>query len=201
MAAIGYASGGVPTIRRVDTTAPLTGGGDLSADRALTAGAVLTAVAAVTGTGMVVQTGPASFVDRSIAGSANVSVANGSGVAGNPTVDLLTSGFVNITGFGANVTSPGPALQADNEPLGKTWLSGSILLAANIVFATSTVLLTLPVGFRPRQVEYFLVRSVGSSTQTNLKFDIDGTVKNVSALTAGAAGDVISLTNINFLHA
>lgn len=191
----------VPATRTVSTTAPLTGGGALTGDLVLTAGAVLTGLGAVTGVGSVTQVGPAAFVDRVLQGSSNVLVTNGDGVAGNPTVDLLVTGFVTVTGLGTSVTSPGPALQVQNEVLGRTWLSGSILLAASVVFATNSVLFTLPVGFRPKQVEYFLVRSVGSSTQTNLKFNLDGTVQNVSAVTAGASGDVVGLTNISFLHA
>jgi hypothetical protein len=69
----------------------------------------LASLGAGVGTGIVVQTGVGTFVDRTIVGTAgNTVVTNGSGVAGNPTIDLATvsqgsgSNFVKITldGFG-----------------------------------------------------------------------------------------------------
>lgn len=70
---------------------------------------VLNALATgLSGTGLVTQTGPGSFVDRAITGTANqISVSNGSGVAGNPILSLasgidptlLADGSVDATEF------------------------------------------------------------------------------------------------------
>lgn len=56
------------------------------------------------GTGLVAQTGVGTFADRTITGTAsNISVTNGNGVSGNPTIDLINTGtpvsdsFVKIT--------------------------------------------------------------------------------------------------------
>lgn len=49
----------------------------------------LTALAALSGTGIVTHTGPGAFIERTIIGTPNqVIVANGDGVAGNPTLSL-----------------------------------------------------------------------------------------------------------------
>jgi len=82
---------------------PITNTGTLTVD--LSAGLeALSALAAGAGTGIVVQTGVDTFVDRTIVGTAgNISVTNGNGVAGNPTIDLVNAGtpvsnsFVKIT--------------------------------------------------------------------------------------------------------
>lgn len=80
---------------------PTAGGADNSTKAASTAwvrgyaqplSASLSAVAALAGTGVLVQTGASTFANRTITGSARISVANGSGVGGNPTLDLTTTG-------------------------------------------------------------------------------------------------------------
>lgn len=51
--------------------------------------AELTAVGSLSGTGIAVQTGAGAYAQRSIAGTANeISVADGDGVSGNPTISL-----------------------------------------------------------------------------------------------------------------
>jgi hypothetical protein len=81
----------------------------------------ITALASLAGTGLVAKTGTGAFSVRSIAGTAgNITVANGSGAAGNPTIDLaaVTPGsggdLVAITtdSYG-RVTDLRPALLGD----------------------------------------------------------------------------------------
>ena len=63
----------------------------------------LTAYAALATTGLVIRTGAGTVVTRSIAGTAgNVTVSNGDGVAGNPTINLAT---VGTAGTYATVTT------------------------------------------------------------------------------------------------
>lgn len=96
----GGGGGGIPSSRTIATTSPLTGGGDLSADRTLgitvgSSGGVqawnadLDGYAALSTTGLVARTGSGTAETRSIAaGSEQITVSNADGVSGNPTVDL-----------------------------------------------------------------------------------------------------------------
>lgn len=63
--------------------------GDLSAQAAST---LLTAIAGLAANGIIVRTGASTAVARSIAGtSGNISITNGDGVAGNPTINLVAT--------------------------------------------------------------------------------------------------------------
>src|SRR4051794_16822841 len=75
--------------------------------------ATLAALSGFTAPGLVAQTAADTFVARSIsAGSASVTVTNGDGIAGNPTVDLAAAtssliGGVRLTGdLGGTASSP-----------------------------------------------------------------------------------------------
>ena len=82
----------------------------------------LSALATKTSTGLMVQTGDDTFTSRSLdtASSARITVTNGSGVDGNPTVDLATvtqassGNFVKVTldSYG-RVSGNTPVVQAD----------------------------------------------------------------------------------------
>lgn len=94
-------------------TAPTVTGTDNSTKIATTAwvrgfaqplSTALTAIAALASTGVLVQTGASTYAQRSVAGAAGqISVTNGNGVSGNPTIDLATIGtpvtaqFVKLT--------------------------------------------------------------------------------------------------------
>jgi len=70
-------------VQEVAIAYPLTiGGGSISTD------ATLTALAGFSTTGIMVMTATDTFTSRSIAGGTGVSISNGDGVSGNPTINL-----------------------------------------------------------------------------------------------------------------
>lgn len=69
------------------------GSGGLSWVAAGATDADTSAIAALSGTGFGVRTAADTWAQRSIAGSSTVSVTNGDGVSGNPTIDVIESGL------------------------------------------------------------------------------------------------------------
>jgi hypothetical protein len=70
---------------------------DLAAKQPLSS--ELTAIAAFAGTGILVKTATNTYAGRTIAGTAsNISVSNGDGIAGNPTLDLINAGTAGTYG-------------------------------------------------------------------------------------------------------
>lgn len=79
--------------------------------------AVLTALAGLPGNGIVAQTGATSFTNRTITGSSIVSVSNGDGVAGNPTLDISNASITNAKLANmANSTIKGRATAGTGSP-------------------------------------------------------------------------------------
>lgn len=163
----------------------------------------LTALAALSATaGLLARTGANAFTQRTLAaGSANVTVTNGDGSAGNPTVDLPYSAFVDVSTLGTNVSQGTPHVQVRTEPGTVTRMQGQILLAASQTFTAGSTVMTIQAGFRAAATSRFSIRTVGSSTLSVWTIDTDGTVKNVSAITAGGAGDTVNFDGVTFIHA
>ena len=100
------------TVTSVATTAPAAGftisGGPITTSGTFlfTLANDLAALEAISGTGIAVRTASETWTTRSIAASTGISVANGDGVAGNPTItNTAPDQVVSITGAGINVTS------------------------------------------------------------------------------------------------
>jgi hypothetical protein len=98
-------AGLVPTARQVATGAGLTGGGDLSADRAVALTGQALAVHNLATSGLVARTGAGTVAARSIAAGANISVTNGDGVSGNPTVAVTGLAAVATSGSASDITT------------------------------------------------------------------------------------------------
>jgi hypothetical protein len=175
--------------------------------------ALLKAVGALGGNGLVAQTAAGTVANRSVAATdSSIVVTNGDGVSGNPSLSAKiyvdTGSFgtpvaVNTAGgsFGTNVSASAPAPTAQNGPGLRTYLAGALLLAASQVFGANSVLATLPTAQRPAALGRWTIRTIGSNTQTVVAVDTDGTIKNLSSITAGGSGDILALDPINFVHA
>lgn len=120
--------------------------------------------------------------------------------------DIVTAGLaaaypagVAPASLGANVSNGAPAPLCYLEPGGWVDLEGQIVLGA-VTFAANTVLMTLAVPFRPPAIRVFLVRTIVGNAQSNLKVNPDGTVTNVSSITATGT-DTINLDGMRYRHA
>ena len=84
--------GGVATTRQIIAGTGLTGGGDLSADRTLALTGQALALHNLATNGVIVRTGTGTVAARTITGTTNqITVTNGDGVSGNPTISLPTT--------------------------------------------------------------------------------------------------------------
>ena len=119
----------VQTSRQISAGTGLAGGGDLSADRTLSLTGQALALHSLSTNGMIARTGSGSVAARSIVAGAGISVANGDGVAGNPTVSLNFT-LANIPQSGATTGQVlkwnGTAWAPANDETGGTPSWGSI---------------------------------------------------------------------------
>jgi hypothetical protein len=108
----------------------------------------LTAIAALAGTGIAVRSAADTWVQRLIAGTANeITVTNGDGVAGNPTISIPTAvtftgktieqGTYNSATFTGTMTLPGTAHTLDSNGLG-LGVTASVNLPIRIQKTTNT---------------------------------------------------------------
>jgi hypothetical protein len=90
-------TGGVPTSRTISTNDGLTGGGDLSANRTFGLTGQALALHSLAFNGIIARTGIGTVAARTITAGSGITVTNGNGIAGNPTISLNTSGLVDTT--------------------------------------------------------------------------------------------------------
>jgi hypothetical protein len=187
----GDGASGNPTLT-VTSVAPTTSAvGDVSVS-----GGVATHKHAREGFGAV--TAQTSFAAASSNGAATT-VARSDHVHGTPDLAAQYAAFADVSSLGTNVTQGTPHFQQRNEPGTITRLQGQLSLAA-ATYSTNTTLATLNAGGLPVASTRFLIRTVGSSTQTVLTIGTDGTIKNVSSITV-ASTDTINFDGMTFIHA
>jgi len=122
------------TVTSVATTAPAAGftisGGPITTSGTFlfTLANDLAALEAISGTGIAVRTASETWTTRSIAASTGISISNGDGVAGNPTItNTSPDQVVSITGGGINVvTGTYPTFtitgtEVDGSPTNEAW--------------------------------------------------------------------------------
>lgn len=99
-----------PSSRQVASGTGLTGGGDLSADRTLALTGQALALHNLGTSGVIARTGAGTVAARTITAGANISVTNGDGVAGNPTVAVTGLAAVATSGSASDLTTGSLAL-------------------------------------------------------------------------------------------
>lgn len=156
--ALGSGSGSVTSIAVTGSTglgvsgSPITTSGTIT----LTLGAELQGLSGLASNGVITRTGAGTYTGRTITGTgSNISVTNGDGVAGNPTIDLVDAGtavtgqFVKITTDAkGRVTATAAVASGDiTTALGYTPVSklgDSMSSTANLTFSGGGEVLGLP---------------------------------------------------------
>lgn len=106
---------------------------ELNAATAITTNPNIAALAAYNTNGIVTQTAPATFTGRTITGTANeITVTNGSGVAGNPTLSLPSA----LTFTGKTITGGIYSSMASIDVAGAAVIAGAITATGSALGST-----------------------------------------------------------------
>jgi hypothetical protein len=176
--------------------------------------ATLTALAAYNSNGLLVQTAADTFTGRTIAaGSAKISITNGSGVSGDPTIDLGSVASTDLSNS-SNIT----LLTGVQTVTGvKTFNAGAFLDKGNQVFNIeaysavgdgqqvfdgamtngSAILTSATAAFVPGDVgKYIIVTGAGSTRGTLLATTISAYTSATQVTLSGAATHTVSGASI-----
>lgn len=177
---------------------------DLAAKQPLDS--TLTALAAYNTDGILTQTAADTFVGRTITGTSNrITITDGNGVAGNPTIDISSSyvGQNTITTLGTITTGvwTGTAIAAANGGTGQTsyavgdliYASGATTLAKLADVATGNALISGGVGVAPSWGKIGLTTHVSGilpSANGGTGVNNAGTITNASNTTITGGGTI-----------
>ncbi|MBK6420445.1 MAG: hypothetical protein IPF79_14815 [Ignavibacteria bacterium] len=160
-------------------TGSSTAGGALTNLGAQPVDAELTAISGLAGTGFAVQTGAGTYAQRTIVGVSPISVANGSGVAGNPTISL--TGIVPVANGGT-----GQDFSA--VPIGSIMYANAVGGFTTLPAASNGDVLTLTAGvpsWVPTAGSSFSAITTGTNATATM------TVNNGASILLGSAGAII----------
>jgi hypothetical protein len=117
----------VPTTRTISTNNGLTGGGDLSINRTFGLTGQALALHNLATNGLIVRTGSGTVTARTITGSTFITVTNGDGVSGNPTISLATLNLGDLSNVVLTTPSSDQILQFN----GTNWVNATISAASS----------------------------------------------------------------------
>jgi hypothetical protein len=121
-----------PNARQIATGTGLTGGGTLTADRTLALTGQALALHNLATNGLIARTGAGTVSGRTVTAGTGLTVTNGDGVAGNPTVAVSTIPVAN-GGTGATTAS------AARTNLGATTVGNAVFTAVDAAAARTAI--------------------------------------------------------------
>lgn len=190
------------TLTAGSAAAVVTNGDGVSGNPTVDLNALLKAVGALAGNGIVAQTAAGTVANRTIvagASSVNVTVTNGDGVAGNPSIDLTYGAWTSLTLLGPSNTAQGtPPLQFRNAPGGRVELRGQFSWTG--AYTSGTAIATFPAGSLPYAAVQTGIRWSGTGSANSL-INIDTSGNFSVASSTPSSGSILSMDGFSFIHA